>query len=85
MLLASDVARRTVLRMGDLGSLFVDDYPVGLRLVFHIVDPILLMIQPGGLPLIQGDISTVEDLEGKSRRAARRGRHRYRLLKTISP
>lgn len=53
MLLASDVARHTILRMRNLGKLFVGDASVDLRLVLHVIDTILLMVQPGGLLLIQ--------------------------------
>jgi hypothetical protein len=53
MLFARDLARRMVLRMSNLDSFFLGHRPVDLRLVFHVIDMTLLLVQAGGFLLIQ--------------------------------
>jgi hypothetical protein len=53
MLFARDMARRMVLRMSNLDSFFLGHRPVDLRLVFHVIDMALLLVQAGGFLLIQ--------------------------------
>lgn len=52
VLLASDVARRTILGMLNPGAFLLRHHPVGLGLVLHVVDVFLLVIQTSGLAFI---------------------------------
>jgi len=53
VLLASDVARRTILGMLDPGAFFLRHHPVGLGLVLDVVNVFLLIVQASGLTFIE--------------------------------
>jgi len=53
VLLASDVARGAILSMLDPSALFLRHHPIGLSLILHVVDVLLLVVQAIGLAFIQ--------------------------------
>ena len=53
MFLPGNTARRTILRFRDLLTLLFGHDAIGLRLVFHLFDMFLLIVQPIRFPLIQ--------------------------------
>ena len=53
MLFTSNMAGCLILPMPNLAALLVRDHAIGLCFVLHVVNMILLLVQPGGFILIQ--------------------------------